>query len=176
MKKIKIKTIKNKFLIDHSEFIENIAKIYKPKIYLELGLYRADTFGRIRKHAKRAIAVDLVILPGIEGELFQESTDTFFKHFDEQVDMIFIDADHSFDSVYKDLKNSLKILNNPGIIILHDTDPEHIGILHSDHCNDCYKILEFLEQNDKINAVTLPVSEAGLTIVTWKNQLRINKI
>ncbi len=159
----------------HSDFIENLAKIYKPKIYLELGLFMGETFGKVRKHAERAIGVDLVLPKDLEGELFQESTDVFFKHFDERVDMVFIDADHSFDSVYEDLENSLEILNDRGIIILHDTDPEHRGLLDPGHCNDCYRIVEFLEQDDEVNAVTLPVSEAGLTIVTWKNQLRINE-
>ena len=159
----------------HSDFIENLAKIYKPKVYLELGLYMGETFGKVRKHAKRAIGVDLVLPKNLKGELFQESTNVFFEHFDEQVDMIFIDADHSFLSVVEDFEHSMKLLKNSGILILHDTDPEHRGLLDPGYCNDCYRIVEFLEQDDEVNAVTLPVSEAGLTIVTWKNQLRINE-
>lgn len=44
------------------------------------------------------------------------STDNFFKSFHEKVDWVYVDAAHDYLGCLKDLKNSLKILKNDGII------------------------------------------------------------
>ena len=166
----------------HSEFIETLAAIYKPDYYLELGLYQGDTIRRVAKHTKTlAVGVDtnLVSLSDPKIKIHQCTTDSFFQtsvYDNTTYDMIFIDADHRFESVQKDLQNSLYHLAEGGIIILHDTDPESDYLFNPGYCGDSYKIVDFIEQElPELNIVTLPIAEAGLSIVTRKNSTRTQK-
>ena len=42
-------------------------------------------------------------------------------------DCIFIDGLHEYSQVIKDIKNSLEVLNENGLIFLHDCLPESVG-------------------------------------------------
>lgn len=53
---------------------------------------------------------------------FNVSTDDFFLHNDKVFGCIFIDADHSYESVSKDFSNALKYLHPDGYIIFHDVN------------------------------------------------------
>lgn len=55
-------------------------------------------------------------------------TDSFLKKNKQKYNLIFIDAGHSFDKAYKDLYLSLNLLENKGVIIMHD-------IYQSEHFN-----------------------------------------
>jgi hypothetical protein len=48
----------------------------------------------------------------------------FFVLQDIKVDFLFIDGDHSYEGVDRDFKLYKNILNNQGIIAIHDTDPK----------------------------------------------------
>ena len=86
-----------------------------------------------------------------------------------------IDADHSIESVRRDLSNALSVLNKYGIILIHDTDPINFNYTDSGHCGNSYLMNEILEKEYQyLNFITLPLCEAGMTIVIKKNQLRIN--
>lgn len=165
----------------HSEFIESLAAIYKPDYYLELGLYQGDTIQRVAKHVQTlAVGVDTQPLTISDAKIVihQCTTELFFNyplHQDRKFDMIFIDADHRFESVKRDLENSLHCLADRGIIILHDTDPEDNRLFDPGYCGDSYKIVPFIEQQMHLNIVTLPIAEAGLSIVTRKNSTRTHR-
>ena len=92
------------------------------------------------------------------------------------VDVIFIDADHSFESVKDDFESSLKNLNEFGIVILHDTDPISEKYLDKGYCGDSYRMLDWLSENhSEMSVITLPISEAGLTIIKRSSDRRVNK-
>jgi predicted O-methyltransferase YrrM len=86
--------------------------------------------------------------------------------------MAFIDADHCYESALNDFLNIFKRLNPGGIIILHDTDPESNNLINPYYCGDSYKIVNYFENREDINVYTLPLTEAGLSIVTKKNDTR----
>lgn len=161
--------------IHHSDFVAILANIYHPKTYLELGLYTGETFQKVRRTisgiGSRCIGVDIK-KPPIDGEIYVQTTDEFFENFNESVDMVFIDADHRYESVLKDLENSLKILNKRGCVILHDTDPKNDSLFDPGYCGDSYKIVNDLERREDLNITTFPIREAGLSVVTWKNSTR----
>jgi predicted O-methyltransferase YrrM len=55
----------------------------------------------------------------------EENTDSFFLRLSKQLskpyfDVIFIDADHSYEGVRKDFVNAQKHINEGGLIIFHD--------------------------------------------------------
>jgi predicted O-methyltransferase YrrM len=92
--------------------------------------------------------------------------------FSGTIDMAFIDADHCVESAKRDFDNILARLNPGGIILLHDTDPEVDSLIHPEYCGDSYKIVPILEANPDLNVITMPLSNAGLSIVTRKNETR----
>lgn len=52
-----------------------------------------------------------------------ETTDSFFEKNSQKYDLIFIDALHEKNQVKRDFLNSLKCLNENGVILLHDINP-----------------------------------------------------
>lgn len=165
------------FKYNHSDLIAEIVKQLNCQTYLELGVYDGHTLSKVSKYVNRVISVDINDIR-IEklGEFYLKNTDDFFSIFNEMVDVIFIDADHNFESVKKDFINSLKILNEFGMIILHDTDPMEERLLESRYCSDSYKMDEWIRKNyANLDVITLPISEAGLTLVKRNNDKRVNK-
>ncbi len=160
-------------MIHHSDIIANLARVYRPKVYVELGLYVGETWHKVIPYAEKSFGVDIVDRSIRGGEIHIQTTDEFFQHFDQEINMAFIDADHCFESVLKDLKNVSKLLHPQGVIILHDTDPENDRLFDKGYCGDAYKIVELLQGSEEYNSITMPVAEAGLTIVTKKNNTRV---
>ena len=53
-------------------------------------------------------------------EIFRNTSDIFFKANNIEFDLIYIDGNHLYDFVKKDISNSLKFLKKNGIIVLDD--------------------------------------------------------
>jgi len=161
---------------NYYEIIFNICSLSIEKgTWIELGCHGAHLTTRMVGLFNKAIAVDIEKrFSGGNFIFYNESTDNFFNHFNEKADAIFIDADHHFESVKKDFENSLKILNKSGIIFIHDTDPISHDYLREDRCIDSYKIIDWIKDNYKdLDILTLPVDEAGLTLVRRNSDRRV---
>ena len=158
----------------HSNFISVLAQIYKPKTYLELGLYEGETWRKVLPYCERAVGVDTIDRNITGGEIHIKTTTEFFRDFNENVDMVFIDADHRYESVKKDFSNSIKLLNYGGVIILHDTDPSEDSLLDFGYCGDSYRMVDLIEDLEEYNIVTLPMSSPGLSVVTRKKETRMH--
>lgn len=78
-------------------------------------------------------------------EFFNMSTSDFFlRENNIKYDLIFIDADHSYEGVKKDYDNSVKLLNENGLIILHDILALDCGVKQLwGELDDSKKIQEF---------------------------------
>ena len=109
--------------------------------------------------------------------------DFFVKH-DIKIDVLFIDGDHSYEGVKLDFNLYSKLLNDKGVIFIHDTD-ESYGrelIISEDAKKDFYsfdgpsKFIKELESNMDWNIVNLfnngilkdKPSSTGITIVNKK--------
>lgn len=165
----------------HSEFIRVLTQIYTPKIYIELGLYDGETFGKVIPNAGRLIGVDLVDNPklnSLKGNPKVDfrfcSTDMFFSVYKGNADFIFIDADHKYESALRDFENSLRILSRGGIIVMHDTDPDDDKYINPRYCGDSYKIVNRLESDPRVNILTFPVSSPGLSVISRKGDNRVS--
>jgi len=164
----------------HSEFIGILASIYKPNTYVELGLYEGETMEKVQPHIKNGYGIDMTPRQALENlkmhsnlNILYTTTNEFFDFFNDGIDMAFIDADHCYESALKDFENVYARLNDGGIILMHDTDPESDHLIDPGYCGDSYKIVKVLEQRTDINCTTLPLTQAGLTIITKKNDTRI---
>ena len=159
--------------MEHIDLIEAIFVACGYKSYLELGVWNGVNLARMTKHAQYAVGVDVVdIRQDKSTELFLGTTNAFFEGNLSTFDLIFIDACHNYDQVKRDFAHSLKILTRQGTIMLHDTDPASAKLLGEGYCSNAYKILQDFRNNDQVNFVTLPMNEAGLTIVKLRNSER----
>jgi len=86
------------------------------KKYLEIGCDRDKIFNNVNCDYK--IGVDPT-----RGGNRRMTSDEFFLKNTEFFDVIFVDGLHYYEQVSRDVENSLKCLNETGIIIIHDMLP-----------------------------------------------------
>jgi predicted O-methyltransferase YrrM len=147
----------------------------KPKIYAEVGVYEGDTLNKVFKYVDRAYAADInsecfKFLPNSERliKVHGDSVilaDTIRKNHD-QVDLLFIDANHESSFVQKDFENLLPCLAINAIVLFHDTFPKDESFTSPKYCGDAYLAIEELaKRHVSWNFVTLPI-HPGLTIAS----------
>lgn len=137
-----------------SEIINFLPNI-ENKSYLELGVNDNSNFSKIKSTNK--FSVD------INGKaMFTGTTDEYFEKHKEKFDIIFIDANHDYDYVLRDLNNSIDRCNE--WILIHDLIPPSKKYIQSKFCSDGYKILQYILTEEKINVY--PMNENyGLTLL-----------
>lgn len=113
-------------MIQNKDVLNFLIKELDLSSYLEIGVRNCNTFEHVE--CKEKFAVDPAPQRTIQGSNISfhiESSDSFFEKIsaDKKFDLIFIDGDHSFDFVKRDLENSLLHVSEKGLIVLHDTDP-----------------------------------------------------
>jgi hypothetical protein len=101
------------------DLIDFVIKKNKYKKYLEIGCNQDEVF--------KKIDIDKIGVDPLNGGNFRGTSDDFFIKNSDKFDCIFIDGLHIYDQVIKDILNSIKVLNENGIIILHDCLPSSIG-------------------------------------------------
>lgn len=93
------------------------------KKYLEIGLYRGMTFNNVYADIKHSVDPDEEA-----NATFKMTSDEFFQNvaptLNLKYDVIFIDGLHYSDQVDKDISNSLNYLEDDGVVILHDCNPQ----------------------------------------------------
>jgi cephalosporin hydroxylase len=165
----------------HESFIVQLASIVKPKLYVELGLYHCVVFNQVIPFAEKLIGVDIDALAGNymvfskKVEFICASTHQFaniVKIKPIQIDMLFIDADHSKEAVLDDFRNMFPFVSPHGLILLHDTHPGDQTLIAPKFCGTAYAaIADLSQENKEYEMVTIPVSP-GLTICRKRaNQL-----
>lgn len=167
-------------MLQYYKVIESIITTSKKKdessfkSFLELGVGGGQCVSQTtRTFWQRNVAVDITKkqLPS-PIEFFHGTTDDFFAQNKETFDVIFVDACHEYEYVKRDLFNAIPILNEGGIIFMHDTDPLNETLLQSDWCGDGCRVNLDLHELEEWNYITLPIDNAGLTILRRKNDLR----
>lgn len=137
-----VKIVRKDILImNRVDIIQAIINRKKAEIYLEIGFGYGDCFLNIR--APRKIIVDprFIILKkrvlkyyykniskNIFNKYYKMTSDKFFTAKQtllktQLLDVVFLDGLHTYKQSLKDLLNSLKFLNEDGVIILHDCNP-----------------------------------------------------
>ena len=101
------------------DLIKYVIEKNKYKNYLEIGCNLDDVFNQI--------TIEKTGVDPVSGGNFRGTSDEFFLQNSKNYDCIFIDGLHVYQQVIKDILNSIKILNNNGVIILHDCLPKSIG-------------------------------------------------
>lgn len=122
--------------------------------------------------------------PRIIKSTSEDAYYNFFVRQDIKIDVLFIDGDHSYESVKNDFNMYSNLLSENGLIILHDTDSEFEStlIVSEDAKKDFYrfdgpsKFVEELQHNSEWNLIKLhnfrilmdKPSSSGITIINRK--------
>lgn len=115
------------------------------------------------------------------------SEDAYYNFFilqDIKIDFLFIDGDHSYEGVKKDFELYSQIMNDKGIIVIHDTDLDYEKslIVSEDAIKNHHsfdgpgKFINELEKNTSYNLIKLhnfrilpnKPSSTGITIINKK--------
>ncbi len=88
--------------------------------YLEIGVADNTTFSSIPLPLKNKIGVD----PS-DGGTHRMTSDEFFSKNEKKFNVIFIDGLHIYEQCQKDCINSLKFIEENGIILFHDLLPQN---------------------------------------------------
>jgi len=158
--------------INRWDLIKKIIKEKKFNSYLEIGCDDDYSFSQIEVEKK--IGVD-----PYSGGNYKGTSDEFFLKNSECFDCIFIDGLHEYDQVYKDIINSLKFLNEGGIILLHDCLPPSI---HQQAVprykrtwnGDVWKAIVNIRTNANYDTVTCYIDHGVSIIRKQKNVDRLN--
>lgn len=158
----------------HAPIIAAIVSAYgrtRGPVYIELGVDRGHTMKTVLPHTSVAFGVDVTfgfMDPALRGEpklvLCECSSDEFFADYDGPApDVVFVDGDHSYEQVARDIYHSLDRLAPDGTIIVHDTKPERQEWADS-HCGDGWVAVDEFRQRRVLQVFTLPLFP-GLTLM-----------
>lgn len=100
------------------QIINHLIVKHNYKTFLEIGTQEKISYNEVIIDEKISIDPD----PKANAD-FTMTSDQFFNINTKKFDIIFIDGLHHADFTYRDILNSLKILNENGTIVVHDIIP-----------------------------------------------------
>jgi cephalosporin hydroxylase len=167
--------------MEYKNVLIQLGKLLEPKVYVEVGTQKGATFNAIVRELgslEKAIGIDIKILPSVVSEkqrnhvqLFEGTSEDFvatLESKDRFIDFLFIDADHSKDSVLKDFNTLSPFVHiGSGLVFFHDTHPTRQYLLHPGYCNNAWEAARTIFKNSKYRnweIVTLPGPYGGLSI------------
>ena len=157
------------------DIINKIIKKKKFESYLEIGCQSDVNFSKII--IKNKIGVDPQ-----SGGTHRMTSDDFFKQNKSPFDLIFIDGLHVYEQVLKDIENSLKVLNDNGVILIHDCLPakiwhQTIPQTHSSWNGDVWKSIVKSRTRIDIDTYTIEADQGlGLILKRKNKDLLVDKI
>ena len=154
------------------DIIEYFIKKNNYKSYLEIGCCKNEVFSKINI---KKVGVDPK-----SGGTVRLTSDDFFKTNKEKFDLVFIDGLHVYDQVKQDIINSLEVLNNNGVILIHDCLPEKIWEQNVPRMNgawsgDVWKVIPFFRSKFNIDVYTC-VADRGIGIIFKRYNKNILKL
>ena len=147
-----------------------IAKMIEARVYVELGVRDGQTINEMVKVVPHVIGVDISKnyshLYDKRVDFRHMTTDEFAKLWNDPIDMLFIDADHSHTSSYNDFLNYKDKIRNDGIILLHDTCPRNQDMCKPSSCHNTWMTAVKIKKDHshECEIVTIP-DGCGLSIV-----------
>ena len=141
--------------------------------YLEIGCDDDQLFSKV--NIKNKIGVDPV-----SGGNIRKKSDDFFSTNKDKFDLVFIDGLHIYEQVKKDILNSLKFLNENGMILVHDCLPDSLSKQAVPRYKmkwngDVWKAIVDLRQREDLEIYTCEIDE-GIGIITKRKNTSILKL
>jgi len=157
-------------------FINKAISEYKDCKYLEIGVDANQVFNSVPLTSKNKYGVDPV-----RGGNFRMTSDEFFeKNRNLKFDVIFIDGLHEYKQCQKDCINSMKHLNDNGIIFFHDLLPrsyyeEKIPRKQPSWTGDVWKVAVELVNSTNVEFKIVNI-DMGIGILKLKENFKYHKI
>lgn len=63
------------------------------------------------------------------SQLFGDSRQFNFLSYEGQMDLVFVDADHSYEGVQNDTRQALKLVRPGGVVVWDDYHPSWLGVM-----------------------------------------------
>lgn len=162
-----------------TEIIQTLINKINGKSYLEIGTGPGINFSEIKCEYK--VCVDPTPTVAVT---YQLTSDAFFEQNNEMFDVIFIDGLHWSEQVYKDIINSLNVLNEGGYIVCHDINPHSEFIQHypqaiaeTEWTGDCWKAwVKLKTERSDLNMLVVD-SDYGCGIISRGKQklIKVNE-
>ncbi len=174
-----IENFKNKISFDFPQdyfrwdLIDYLIKKNNYLNYLEIGCDDDQLFSKVK--IKNKIGVDPV-----SGGNVRKNSDDFFLENKDKFDLVFIDGLHIYEQVKKDIINSLKCLNENGIILVHDCMPDSLSKQAVPRYKmkwngDVWKAIVDLRQREDLDIFTCEIDQ-GIGIITKRKNSSILKL
>ena len=174
-----VENFKNKISFDFPQdyfrwdLIDYLIKKNNYLNYLEIGCDDDQLFSKVK--IKNKIGVDPV-----SGGNVRKNSDEFFLENKDNFDLVFIDGLHIYEQVKKDIINSLKCLNENGIILVHDCMPDSLGKQAVPRYKmkwngDVWKAIVDLRQREDLEIFTCEIDQ-GIGIITKRKNSSILKL
>jgi len=152
----------------HEVLIPLLVEAMGVTTYLELGTDQNQTIGKVR--CPRRIGVDKAAALCEGAIMFSMPIQAFIGEKAGSLapfQFVFIDADHSAESVGQDFRGIWPFVEDEGLVVLHDTNPETESDTDPGLCGDAWKFAHDLwlrQHHDCYESLTLPY-HPGLTLV-----------
>ncbi len=155
------------------EIIQKIISDQKYKSYLEIGCDNDENFSQISIHEK--VGVD-----PLKGGTLRMTSDEFFKNNKNLFDIVFLDGLHTYEQTIKDINNSLKIIKEKGVILVHDCLPKKIWNqivprLYGHWNGDVWKAIVHSRTYEYADTYTCKVDH-GLGVIFKRNNRNLLKL
>ena len=108
-----------------------VEKIPENGLYLEIGVYKGRSLWVARKVSKPSVeiwGIDELEEPNIEGTNYIKSNSHTAK-WDKSVDLLFIDAGHSYEDCKGDIEKYVPFVKKGGVVLFHDCDETSPGVV-----------------------------------------------
>ena len=155
------------------DLIDYLIQRNKFENYLEIGCDDDQLFSKV--NIRNKIGVDPV-----SGGNIRKKSDDFFSTNKDKFDLVFIDGLHIYEQVKKDILNSLKFLNENGMILVHDCLPDSLSKQAVPRYKmkwngDVWKAIVDLRQREDLEIYTCEIDE-GIGIITKRKNTSILKL
>jgi len=155
------------------DLIDYLIKKYNYKDYLEIGCDKDQLFSRVEIQNKMGV-------DPYSGGNIRKTSDDFFLNNNQTFDLVFIDGLHTYAQVKKDILNSIKFLNDKGIILVHDCLPssmanQAIPRYKMAWSGDVWKAIVDLRQDPDLDIYTCEIDE-GIGVIKKKKNTSVLKL
>lgn len=172
--------------MNRTDIINFYISKYNFQKYLEIGVAEGLNIDRVEANHKDGVDPGP---PESEGPISKAvnyimTSDNFFAEIKDKnifYDFIFIDGLHHYDQVDRDILNSLNVLNDGGIIMLHDSMPstyegQAVPRMQISWCGDVWKsIVKLRYRNPNLEIFTID-TDYGCTILKRGSQKLYDKV
>lgn len=120
------------------DFIINLARLVRPKLFVKLGLFQCVLFNRMAPYAEKSIGVDIQPEAGnymkqsLDSRFINGTTQDFAKELEVrplQINMLFIDGEHFKEAGPQDFHEFIPFIAPHGFILLQVPHPEKTEII-----------------------------------------------